>query len=131
VFHWFGVVETADFYQTAELNTHSGSFLSQAPDDVYWKPPLTPAIQAARRSWLGRVFLDWSQFPYIEETPVPSPALTGAAATKVRFEDLRFAYNVLFLHGRRHDPLGGSVIVGSQGQIEEMRMNGQVQKMGN
>ncbi len=53
VFKWFGVVETTDFYQTAILNTRTGDFTSQAPADVYYKQPQTPAILG------GREILAW------------------------------------------------------------------------
>ena len=128
VFKWFGVVETRDFYQTAILNTRTGSFTSQAPADVYYKQPQTPAILTAKKSWLGRVFLDWSQFPYVYEAGVFGMMPNGAHYTRVHFEDLRFAYNALFLHGRRTDPLGGTVIIAPDGRVDEMRMGDRIQK---
>ncbi|MGH9617099.1 MAG: metal-dependent hydrolase [Acidobacteriaceae bacterium] len=128
VFRWFGVVETRDFYQTAILNTRTDTFTNQAPDDLYYKQPQTPAILAAKRSWLGRVFLDWSQFPYVEEIGTVNPFPNGARYTRVQFQDLRFAYNALFLHGRSGNPLGGIVTVAPDGQVDQMEMNGRVQK---
>ncbi|MHB1744921.1 MAG: metal-dependent hydrolase [Acidobacteriaceae bacterium] len=128
VFQWFGIVETKDFYQTAILNTRADSFTSQAPDDLYYKQPQTPAILAAKRSWLGRVFLDWSKYPYVTQARSFATLQSGAHYTQVRFEDLRFAYNVLFLHGRRNNPLGGTVTIAPNGEVDEMRMNGRLQK---
>jgi inner membrane protein len=128
VFHWFGVVETKDFYQTAMLNTRTGTFTSQTSDNLYYKQPQTPAMLAAKRSWLGRVFLDWSQFPYVEDVGAFGTLPSGTAYTQVRFQDLRFAYNVLFLHGRTDSPLGGIVAVGPNGKVDEMEMDGRVQR---
>jgi inner membrane protein len=128
VFQWFGTVETKDFYQTAILNTRADSFTSQTPDDLYYKQPQTSAILAAKRSWLGRVFLDWSKYPYVTQARVFDTLQSGAHYTQVRFEDLRFAYNVLFFRGRRNNPLGGTVTIAPNGEVDEMRMNGRLQK---
>jgi inner membrane protein len=128
VFQWFGVVETRDFYQTGILNTRTDSFTSDAPDDLYYKQPQTPAILAAKRSWLGQVFLDWSKYPFAAQTGTFDTLHDGAHYTQVHLEDLRFAYNVLFLDGRRNNPLGGTVTIAPNGEVDEMRMNGRVQK---
>ncbi len=127
VFEWFGVVETKDFYQTAILNTRTDEFTSQTPADVYYKQPQTAAVLTAKKSWLGRVFLDWSQFPFVEESGGGS-ASGGGQFTQVRFEDLRFAYDALFLHGRGENPLGGTVTIAPDGTVDEMRMGERVQK---
>jgi inner membrane protein len=128
VFQWFGVVETRDFYQTGILNTRTDSFTSQAPDNLYYKQPTTPAMLAAKRSLLGQVFLDWSSYPYVVPTATFDTLQGGAHYSRVRFEDLRFAYNVLFLDGRKDNPLGGTVTIAPNGEADEMRMNGPVQK---
>ena len=128
VFQWFGVVETRDFYQTAILNTRTGSFASQAPEDLYYKQPQTPAILTAEGSWLGRVFLDWSKFPFVEESGTFDTMSGGAHFTRVRFQDLRFAYHVLFMDGRKDNPLGGTVTIAPDGKVDEMQMSGRVQK---
>ncbi len=128
VFKWFGVAETADFYQTAILNTRTDDFFSQAPMDIYYKQPETPQTSAAKRSWLGRVFLDWSQFPIVQESGVFGILPNGRGYTQVRFEDLRFAYDALFLHGGRDNPLGGIVTIAPNDKVDEMRMGSRVQK---
>lgn len=127
-FQWFGVVETKDFYQTAFVNTRADTVSTESPASLYYKPPQTPAILAAKRSWLGRVFLDWSKFPFADETGL-RVLPDGSQETRIRLEDLRFAYNVLFMHGRGHRPFGGSVVIGPDGSIVRMRMNGQPQKL--
>lgn len=127
VFKWFGVVETKDFYQTAVVNSRADSFTSQTPADLYYKQSQTPAILAAKRSWLGRVFLDWSQFPFVEESGTFGNLPNGAHYTVVRFQDLRFAYNAWFLRGRRGNPLGGTVTIAPDGYVDEMHMGKRVQ----
>jgi inner membrane protein len=128
VFAWFGVVETKDFYQTAILNTRTDSFISQAPADLYYKQPQTPAILAAKNSWLGRVFLDWSQFPYVEESGVFGTLPNGTHYTQIEFQDLRFAYSTLFLRGHHDNPLAGTVTIAPNGEVDEMRMGKRIQK---
>lgn len=128
VFRWFGVVETKDFYQTALLNTRTDSFISQKPDDLYYKQPQTPAILAAKQSWLGQVFLDWSTFPLVEETGAFSVLPGGAYSTQVQFQDLRYAYSVLSTRQRVRIPLSGVVTIAPNGKVDEMRMGGWVQK---
>lgn len=128
VFHWFGVVETRDFYQTANLNTRTDEFSSQSPADIYYKTPQTPAIRTAKKSWLGRVYLDWSQFPFIEETSIFGTLSHGVHFTQVRFQDLRFAYNAAFLRDRKSPPLSGMVTIAPDGTVDEMRMEGRLQK---
>jgi inner membrane protein len=128
VFQWFGVVETKDFYTTGTLNTRTDSFTSEAPANVYYKQPQSPAILAAKRSWLGRVFLDWSKYPFVAQRGAVDTLHGGSHYTAVHFEDLRFSYDVLFLHGHQDNPLGGTVTVAPNGAVDEMRMNGHIQK---
>ena len=128
VFQWFGVVETPDFYQTGIVNTRSDSFASEAPDNLYYKQPETPAILAAKRSWLGHAFLDWSQYPFVTQAGTFDDISNGGNYTQVRLEDLRFAYNILFFRGRNNNPLSGTVTLAPNGDVDEMRMNGRLQK---
>ena len=128
VFRWFGVVETTDFYQTALLNTRTDSFSSRVPEDRYFKQPQSPAVRTAEGSYLGRVFLDWSQFPFVTERRTFGGAANAAQYVLVRFQDLRFAYDVLFLHGKQDNPLGGTVLIAPNGKVEEMQMDGEQQK---
>jgi inner membrane protein len=121
-------VETKDFYQTGVLNTRTDSFTSEVPDNLYYKQPQTPAIIAAKRSWLGQVFLGWSKYPFVAQRGAFDTAQGRGRYTQVHFEDLRFAYNVLFLHGRHDNPLGGTVTIGPNGKVDELRMNGRIQK---
>ncbi|MHB8302903.1 MAG: metal-dependent hydrolase [Acidobacteriaceae bacterium] len=128
VFRWFGVVETKDFYQTAIMDTRTDDFSSRIPEDRYFKQPQTAAILTADRSYLGRVFLDWSQFPYVRQGQAFATPPNGEHSTVVQFQDLRFAYNVLFMDGRRDNPLSGTVVVAPGGNVEEMEMQGRQQK---
>ena len=105
-YRWHAILETADSYQTAEINTWTGEILSDAQRDTIYKPADTPAVEAAKQTPLGKVYLDWGT--------VGCGARCGAGAggghaaarsaaqptwTTVEFSDLRFAYS--FLASRR------------------------------
>jgi inner membrane protein len=98
-FRWHAILETQNYYQTAEVNTHTGSTDSDAPRDVLYKPTDTPAVEAAKRTLLGHVYLDWGRWAVVREIgqyPVPGvdpPQLPpGRTWTTVEFSDLRFTY---------------------------------------
>lgn len=128
-FHWFAIVETPDFYQTAFINTRTGEISTQTSADVYYKQPVTPAIAAAKKSWLGRVYLDWAKFPLVTESGIFDILPNGTHYTRIRFEDLRFAYNAAFMHGQTNPPLTGVVTIAPNGEVDEMRMDNRVQKL--
>ncbi|MGB7547635.1 MAG: metal-dependent hydrolase, partial [Terracidiphilus sp.] len=98
-FRWHAIVETADFYQTAEINTRTGSIDSDPQRDVLWKPADTAAVEAAKRTFLGQVYLDWGTWAVVRDVgqePIegidPPQLPPGQAWTTVEFSDLRFAY---------------------------------------
>ncbi len=137
-FHWQGVVETDLAYQLADVDTRTDTVNADETRDVLYKPPVTPAVAAAKQSWLGRVYLDWSQFPLVEDVGAGSPPAgdhsTGAEdphLEQVDFHDVRYGYSDWFGRsaygargdGRRRRPLSGSVYVAPNGQIEATYMN--------
>jgi inner membrane protein len=101
-FRWHVILETANYYQTAEVNTGTGAIDSDPQRDVLYKPPSTAATEAAKRTFLGQVYLDWGKWAVVEDmgkepiAGVDPPRLTpGRTWTTVRFTDLRFAYSFL------------------------------------
>ena len=73
-FRWHAILETADYYQTAEIDTHTGSIESDPRRDVIFKPPVTAATEAAKRTLLGQVYLDWGTWAVVRDVgqePVP------------------------------------------------------------
>ena len=86
-FRWHGVVETHDFFALAPVNLVGQNDAAASPR-IRFKPEETPASLAAKRSRLGRAYLDWAQYPLVEveQTEGPQPGYT------VHFYDLRFAY---------------------------------------
>jgi len=118
-FRWHAIIETADFYQTAEIDTRSGEIASDPRQDVLYKPPVTAATEAARRTPLGQVYLDWGTWAVVRDVgqepvagmqpPEPGPNRTW---TTVEFTDLRFAYSYMGT-GRTggRSPLSGWVYI--------------------
>jgi inner membrane protein len=118
-FRWHLVEETADFYQTAEINTRSGEIESDTQRDVMYKPPATAAVEAAKQTALGQVYLDWGTWAVVRDIgqdPVPGmepPQLSpNRQWTTIEFSDLRFDYSYLGA-GRAtgRNPLGAAVYI--------------------
>ncbi len=134
-FRWHAILETADYYQTAEIDTHTGSIDSDSRRDVLFKPPATPATEAAKQTPLGQVYLDWGTWAVVRDVgqePIPGlapPQVAASRWTTVEFTDLRFAYSFLGT-GRAigRSPLSGWVyIVDGRDDAGEV-MNGREQK---
>jgi inner membrane protein len=94
---WSAVVETSKSFITSDVNPSTG-VLDPAALTVLPKPPETPATLAAKRSYLGRVYLDWARYPLITESSEGQDSI-------VYFQDLRFGYRGL----RRNSILSASV----------------------
>ncbi|MGA2890396.1 MAG: metal-dependent hydrolase [Terracidiphilus sp.] len=101
-FRWHAILETADYYQTAEIDTRTGEIVSDPHRDVIFKPPATAATEAAKRTLLGQVYLDWGTWAVVRDVgQVTAPGLAPPQLppnrqwTTVEFTDLRFAYPFL------------------------------------
>jgi inner membrane protein len=134
-FHWFAIVETPGYYQTGLINTWSETVNTNDQDDVIFKPPVTPAVVAAKGSWLGRVYLDWARFPLVEDHGHANLIASDDLApepqdTAVEFRDLRFAYPPLSRSGSGATTraLNAWVYITPNGAIDAMVMNARVQK---
>jgi inner membrane protein len=116
-FVWHTVVETPQFYQLATVDTRRGIVETDPHSDLIDKPPATLATNLAERTWLGRVYLDWSSWPLITDIgPTLLPAdLAGdkdqAISNGVTFRDLRFLYDAPTIDWRKNPPLGGEVYI--------------------
>ena len=118
-FRWHAILETADFYQTAEIDTRSGSIDSDPHRDVMYKPADTPAVEAAKQTLLGRVYLDWGTWAVVRDVgqePVagmdPPNLPPNRSWTTVEFTDLRFDYAFLATRNPAdRAPLGGWVYI--------------------
>ena len=101
-FRWHAILETAHYWQTAEVNTRTGEIDSDPQTDVIYMPPETPATEAAKRTPLGRVYLDWGTWAVVRDVgkvPVagmdPPRSPRDRQWTTVEFTDLRFDYSYL------------------------------------
>jgi inner membrane protein len=118
-FRWHAIVETDDFYQTAEIDTRTGTMVSDAHRDVLFKPPVTAATEAAKRTPLGQVYMDWGSWAVVRDVGQEPVAAMAAPQlppnrqwTTVEFTDLRFAYSYLGYGGViRNSPLAGWVYI--------------------
>ena len=87
-FSWVGVVETQDFFVTTEVNTYAPELMPMEEPQIYNKPEETAVTLAAKKSYLGRVYLDWAKYPLVEAEPAASPG----QGYEVEFQDLRFTH---------------------------------------
>jgi inner membrane protein len=130
-YRWHTVVETPEYYQMATVDTLHSTVATDPEQDLFYKPPDTPAMLAAERSWLGKVYLDWASWPVVTEIgptePVDAPAET-ADWTAVRFMDLRFLYDTTLMQGRSGPPLSGMVYVDADHRVARMELGGHVQR---
>jgi inner membrane protein len=139
-FRWHAILETEEYYQTAEINTLSGEIVSDPRRDMLYKPPATAATEAAKRTLLGQVYMDWGTWAVVRDVgpePIPGPVpgleppklQRNRTWTTVEFYDLRFAYSYLGA-GRTpiRNPLSGWVyIVDGRDEAGEA-MNGREQR---
>ena len=135
-FHWQGLAETANYYRTASIATRN-DFVDTDSGQTLFKPPVTTAVLAAKRSYLGRVYLDWSSWPLVTDlgaTIAPgTESIPGLSAPPpnwraIQFRDLRFSSSSLIPGSASNPPLTGWVYIGPGDQVEAMIMNGREQK---
>lgn len=112
-FAWNGVVETQDFLHMLPVDSGSGEIDPLNKGIVRFKPEETPVTLAAKKSQLGRVYLDWAAYPLVSVD-----SLEGGRH-QVQFEDLRFE-SVEGVNQHRNPPLTGYVVLDPQLRVEEM-----------
>ncbi len=65
----------------------------EAQMQIHYKPEETPVTLAAKKTYLGRVYLSWAQYPVTETEQLDNDPLSNTrAAYAVRFRDLRYDY---------------------------------------
>jgi inner membrane protein len=135
-FRWHAILETADFYQTAEIDTLSGSIDSDPQKDVIFKPRATAATEAAKRTLLGQVYLDWGTWAVVRDVgqmPVagmdPPQLPPNRQWTTVEFTDLRWDYSYLGAgRVKARNPLAGWVYIVDDRDDAGEAMNGREQR---
>jgi inner membrane protein len=134
-FLWQTVVETPAYYQVATVDLWKGTVETDPGRDLFYKPQWTPAVRTARKSFLGRVYLDWSSWPVVADTGPTAPIDEDPrlpAWHAVVFRDLRFQYDSGWLMGLMHGgstpPLSATAYVDSTGRAVRMQMGEHVQR---
>jgi inner membrane protein len=85
-FRWYSVAETKNSFTTTVSQSSDGK---RSRLKTYSKPAETPVSLAAKQSYLGRVYLDWAQYPLVQSYRVTD---SDVVAYRVQFKDLRYAY---------------------------------------
>lgn len=86
-FHWYGLVETDGSYISVSVNSLTPEVDPNGHEITYYKTAQTEALRRAQATYTGRAYMDWAQWPYLEEQQLSDPD----GATEVVFRDLRFA----------------------------------------
>ena len=84
LFRWYAVAESKDFFASSDIDSGTGN-LNHSMLELVAKPPETAVTLAAKKSYLGRVYLDWARFPLVTQT-------ASADGWEVHFRDLRYDY---------------------------------------
>ena len=106
-FRWYAVAETPAFFATMDVNSLTPEVDPAGKMQIRYKPEETPVTLAAKRSYLGRVYLSWAQYPITETEELSLGLVNDHAAYRVRFRDLRYMYPG---QGTK-TPLGASVLL--------------------
>ncbi len=125
-FHWHVIAETPLNFQSGEADTRTG-ILDTDAQQIFAKTAETPYTLAAKRSWLGQVYLNWSQFPLVQEAGSAAelhPELDlppeETRLHVVRFSDLRFRYNTIGLRGAARPPLSAEAWLDDQKRVRRI-----------
>jgi inner membrane protein len=128
-FLWSTVAEGPEGYRLATIDTLRGMAEAPEPADTVVRPATTLALLAAKRTALGRVYLDWSMFPVLVESPLTDDP--HHPLTQVTFEDARFLYDG-GLFQRSKPPISGTAVLdmaAPEGErVVQLWMDGKLQK---
>ena len=106
-FYWYGVVETPGFFALAPVDSLIPEVDPARQLQIRYKPEETAVTLAAKNSYLGRVFLDWAQYPIAETEILEGGTEQGYI---VRLQDLRYVGIPGFLDRRRRGRTLGAAI---------------------
>lgn len=116
-FKWHGVAETPNFFEMFIVDSSKASVDTRYQGRIRYKPEETPVTIAAKKTYLGRVYLDWSHYPMTEQEN------RADGTYDVRFYDLRYDYP------ERGRVLRSSVILDKNLNEVEERFGSRVQKV--
>ena len=80
-----GVVETPAFFATMDVDSLNFNSMSPEVDpeaqmQIRYKPEETPVTLAAKRTYLGRVYLSWAAYPIVETEQLENDPVDNARA---------------------------------------------------
>ena len=104
-FQWYGVVETPAFFALAPVNSLAPEVDPGDEMQIRYKPEETAITRAAKRSYLGHVYLDWAQYPITETEAVTSPP----GGYIVHLQDLRYVQMPSSMNDRGRRVLGAAI----------------------
>jgi inner membrane protein len=121
-FYWYGIVETPNFFALAPVVSLGPEVDPEGQLQIRYKPAETAVTLAAKNSYLGRVYLDWAQYP-ITETEILEGTEQGYI---VRLQDLRYMQVPRAVDGNR-----GRRVLGAAIKLDKnLRVVGDVYKTG-
>ena len=134
-YRWHALVETPTSFTGADVNARTGTF-DTSTETIYAKPAVSLATLAAKRSWLGQVYLDWAKFPLVidagtaaELHPELDLSPAESAMRVVQFSDLRFRYDTVGLRGSARPPLGAEAWVDADNQVKRIYLGEAEQRL--
>lgn len=86
-FRWYGVVETQNFFAQVIVDSLTPDVDADGKMRIRYKPEETQVTLVAKESFLGRVYLDWAQYPVADWEATDTPP-----GYVVSFRDLRYDY---------------------------------------
>ena len=101
-FVWHGVVETQEVFAMPEVDSSVPEVDPGSNAPWIYKPAETPATLAAKKSYLGRFYLDWAKFAITHTEPTPDGGYI------VYFHDLRFGQS---LPTSKRSPISAVVVL--------------------
>ena len=107
-FRWSGVVETKNFFAVMPVDSLSPEVDPEGRMNLIYKPEETPITLAAKKSYLGRVYLDWAKYPITETEQLAA----DRPMYLVKFRDLRYEYP-----GVKRRPLTAGVILDEHHEV--------------
>ena len=130
IFRWYTATDFGAAYRLAVIDSRLETI---TPGDILVKPSASPTLEAAQRSPLGRVYLDWSTMPLLRiqdgRPQGMAPLQNGSGKTQtITFTDLRFLGDTSFLQRGGLPPLTGQVVVDAHGHVLAEGMDGRFER---
>lgn len=107
-FRWYTAADFGPAYREGTADTLLGTL---SAGQVLAKPDPSPVLTAAQNSRLGRIYLDWSQMPWLGVSSADAADPRSGEQTAVFFRDLRFLGGSPLMQRAGRTPLTGEVVI--------------------